>query len=219
MRHATESHGTDVVVKLLYPGSNELLILQHLHSIKSPYNHTIPLINAFELNVGTFIILPEATPLDLGFALGIHSKAVDFSRQLIDGVAFLHRYNIAHLDLKPQNIVTLQDRLLLIDFDISVFVDGPGALMDRWCGTPEWMAPEIGHGPYSPIRADLWSCGLVLRYIAGKGATNSFAKLTDELLNRNPQLRPLLYLGDGGSNRKSGSLSHVAKRPIRVPHY
>jgi serine/threonine protein kinase len=199
MRHATESHGANVIVKLLYPGSNELPILQHLHSIKSPYNHTIPLIGTVKLNVGTFIFLPEATPLDLGFALGVHSKVVDFSRQLIEGVAFLHRYNIAHLDLKPQNIVTLQDQLFLIDFDISVCVDGPDALADHWCGTPEWMAPEVGHGPYSPIRADLWSCGLVLRYIAGKGATNPFAKLTEELLNKNPLLRPLLYLGDGGS--------------------
>jgi hypothetical protein len=47
-------------------------------------------------------------------------------------------------------------------------------LIDCWCGTPEWVAPEIGHedGPkclYSPIRANLWFCGLMLRYFAGKG--------------------------------------------------
>jgi serine/threonine protein kinase len=94
---------------------------------------------------------------------------VDFSQQLIEGVAFLHGHGIAHLDIRPQNIVALPNQLLIIDFDISVRVDGPNPLIDRWCGTPGWMAPEIGHqdGPkclYSPIRADLWTCGLMLRY-------------------------------------------------------
>jgi serine/threonine protein kinase len=174
MRHARQSSGTAVVVKLLRPGSNELPILQRLRSIRSPYNHTIPLFRTFKLNVGTFILLPKATPLVLGFALGMfRGKVMDFSRQLIEGVAFLHRHHIAHLDIKPQNVVALENQLFIIDFDISVRVDGPDALIDRWCGTPKWMAPETGHedGPkclYSPIRTDLWSCGLILLYLASK---------------------------------------------------
>jgi len=71
-------------VKLLHPHSNELEILRHLHWVNSPYNHTIPLLEVFELYMGTFVLLPEATPLDHGFALGkFHSEVVDFSQQLI----------------------------------------------------------------------------------------------------------------------------------------
>jgi len=82
MRHATHSNGTAVVVKLLHPDSNELQILRHLHLINSPYNHTIPLLMTLELNMGTFVLLPEATPLDHGFALGMfRSEIVDFSQQ------------------------------------------------------------------------------------------------------------------------------------------
>ena len=69
----------------------------------------------------------------------------DFSQQLIEGVAFLHSQGISHLDIKTQNFVVLRNQLFIIDFDISVRVDGPSALIDRWCGTPGWMAPEIGH--------------------------------------------------------------------------
>src|SRR6267154_6278994 len=69
LRHATQSNGDAVIVKLVR--SHELKILRHLHSSKSPYNHTIPLLGTLELNMGTFIILPEATPLYLGFALGM----------------------------------------------------------------------------------------------------------------------------------------------------
>jgi serine/threonine protein kinase len=95
--------------------------------------------------MGTFIVLPEATPLDFGGAFGMfRSDVLDFSRQLIDGVAYLHSRGIAHLDIKPQNIVALPNQLFIIDVDIAVRVDGVDALIDHWCGTPGWMAPEIG---------------------------------------------------------------------------
>jgi serine/threonine protein kinase len=228
MRHAIKSNGSAVVVKMLHPYSNELEILRHLHQIDSPYNHTIPLLMTLELNMGTFVLLPEATPLDHGFALGMfRSEVVDFSQQLIEGVAFLHRLGVAHLDIKPQNIVARPNRLFIIDFDISIRVDGPNALIDRWCGTPGWMAPEIGRQDrprcsYSPIRADLWSCGLVLRYLASNGTVkeNPFKILTRQLLNKNPRLRPLLHRQS--PFRVGHSLSKpqviMKRKPDRLPH-
>jgi serine/threonine protein kinase len=228
MRHATHFNGTAVVVKSLRPDSNELEILRHLHRIDSPYNHTIPLLMTLELNMGTFVLLPEATPLDLGFALGMfRSDVVDLSQQLIEGVAFMHRRGVAHLDIKPQNIVVRSNRLFIIDFDISVRVDGPNALIDRWCGTPGWMAPEIGRRDqprcsYSPILADLWSCGLVLRYLASNGAVeeNPFKVLTCQLLNKNPRLRPLLHRQSPFKGRHSWSKPQVImkRKPDPLPH-
>jgi len=229
MRHAIKSNGSAVVVKMLHPFSNELEILRHLHQIDSPYNHTIPLLLTLELNmVGTFVFLPEATPLDHGFALGMfRSEIVDFSRQLIEGVAFLHSCGVAHLDIKPQNIVAHPNRLFIIDFDISVRVDGPKALIDRRCGTPGWMAPEIGRQDrprcsYSPIRADLWSCGLVLRYLASNGTVkeNPFKILTRQLLNKDPRLRPLLHQQSPFRVRHSLSRPQVRmkRKPDALPH-
>jgi len=232
MRYAKQSGGAMVVVKKLRPDSNELSILQHLHSFAPSHNYVLPLLSALELDVGTFIFVPEATPLELGFTFKMFcNKRADFSRQLIDGVAFLHRCYIAHLDIKPGNIVVFKNRLLIIDFDISVRVDGLDALIDRWCGTPGWMAPEIGHedGPvclYNPIRADLWSCGRMLEYLASKDVVqdNWFKSLTKQLLNKDPQLRPLFNMQseatvarplsnwNGRSKRKLDALPHDAKR-------
>jgi serine/threonine protein kinase len=227
MRYATQNNGTTVVVKLLRPGFDELLILQHLHLINSPDNHTIPLIGTLNLNVGTFIVLPEAILLGYGFEHEMfRSEIADFSRQLVEGVAFLHSHGIAYLDIKPQNIVALRKQLLIIDFNIVVRVD---TLIDRWRGTPGWMAPEIGKDPdgpkclYSPIRADLWSCGPMLRYLESKGAGKEEA-LARDLLNKDPQLRPLLYVQSsvtvghslselqGLLKRKPDDLPHDAKR-------
>jgi serine/threonine protein kinase len=203
MRYAKDDNGTAVVVKRLRPGCDELRILQDLHLIKSQHNHTIPLLRTLDLDKGTFIVLSEGTPLDYGFEFGRFpsSEILNFSQQLVEGVAFLHSHSIAHLDIKPPNIVVLEKRMFIIDFDIAVRVDGPDTLIDRSRGTPEWMAPEIGKHPdgrrrlYSPIRADLWSCGLVLRYLASEGAGqegNPYEALTRDLLNNDPQLRPLL---------------------------
>ena len=73
----------------------------------------------------------------------------DFSQQLIEGVS---RFCIAKVfptsTSSPKSslsFVVLRNQSFIIDFDISVRVDGPSALIDRWCGTPGWMAPEIGH--------------------------------------------------------------------------
>ena len=235
MRHAIQSNGSAAVVKLLHD-SHELQILRDLHQIDSPINHTIPLLGTLKVNKWMFILLPEATPLDDRFKYGmIRDNAVDFSRQLIEGVASLHSQGIAHLDIKPQNIVVFPKKLFVIDFNISVRVDGPSTLIDRWCGTPGWMAPEIGHqdGPkcrYSPLRADLWSCGRVLLYLAREGdEENPFEALTRKLLNKAPRLRPLLHLlpwvqqssfkvghslseSQGTMKRKADTLPHDAKR-------
>jgi serine/threonine protein kinase len=222
MRHATQPDGTAVVIKLIRARSNELSFLQYLGSTASACNHTIPLLATFNLSVGTFIVIPEATPLDLGFKLGeFRGKVADLSRQLVDGVVFLHENGVAHLDIKPGNIVVARrSQLYIIDFDISVRVDGPDELIDRFIGTPPWMAPEIGdeHGPrhlYSPIRADLWSCGLVLRYLASKRGEEDdmFKTLAAKLLNKNPRLRPMLSssrLDEATYLSSSGNATHLS---------
>ena len=230
MRHAKAANGGAVVVKQLRPGSNELQILQYLSSIKSPCNPTIPLLDTLKLDTRTFVILREGSSLHIEIEFeSFCRKAVEFSFRFLEAVAFLHHHGIAHLDIKPQNLVIVRGQLFIIDFDLSVHVSGPDALIDRWCGTPKWMAPEIGNqdGPrcsYSPIRADLWSCGIMLQYLANNSDAvkedNHLKALTTRLLNKNPLLRPLLHL------RSSVKLGHsssevkgrLKRKPDDLPH-
>jgi serine/threonine protein kinase len=201
MRYGKHSDGTAVIVKLLRSRRNELSILEYLSSIDFPANHTIRLLKSFRFDVGTFIVVPEFTRLDIGLQLHqFRGKIASLGNQLIEGVGFMHRNGVAHLDIKSQNIVVRSDdRLFIIDFDISVRVDGPDHLIDTWCGTPGWMAPEIGKRDdprhlYSPIRADLWSCGEVISYMMAKSSemVEELKTLTRRLLHRNPRYRPLL---------------------------
>ncbi|EJC97801.1 kinase-like protein, partial [Fomitiporia mediterranea MF3/22] len=93
------------------------------------------------------------------------------NRELIEGIAFLHRQKIAHLDIKPENLVysVKSERLYIIDFDIAMRCKDVDEMVKVSCGTPGWSAPEIAlnndEAPrvFNPIRADLWSCGKVLK--------------------------------------------------------
>uniref|UniRef100_A0A3Q3QI28 non-specific serine/threonine protein kinase n=1 Tax=Monopterus albus TaxID=43700 RepID=A0A3Q3QI28_MONAL len=88
-------------------------------------------------------------------------------KQILEGVAFLHQNNIAHLDLKPQNILLTSSSPLgdikIVDFGLSRMICSHQELREIM-GTPEYVAPEILN--YEPISTatDMWSIG-VLTYV------------------------------------------------------
>ncbi|KAG8572595.1 hypothetical protein GDO81_012099 [Engystomops pustulosus] len=94
-------------------------------------------------------------------------------RQILRGISFLHRHNVVHLDLKPQNILLTSDRPLgnikIVDFGLSRIVNNNEELREIM-GTPEYVAPEILS--YEPISTatDMWSIG-VLAYVMLTGTS------------------------------------------------
>ncbi|KAJ0001177.1 hypothetical protein NQD34_006197 [Periophthalmus magnuspinnatus] len=86
-------------------------------------------------------------------------------KQILNGVAFLHRNNVVHLDLKPQNILVTSARPLgdirIVDFGLSRRMDSITEVREI-LGTPEYVAPEILN--YEPISTatDMWSIGVLI---------------------------------------------------------
>ncbi|XP_031366645.1 serine/threonine-protein kinase GIN4-like isoform X2 [Apis dorsata] len=98
-----------------------------------------------------------------GDLVPLEGDVVHFVRQLVEGLAYLHQRNIAHLDIKPQNLVMMgtfpECEVKLCDFEISrVILEGTE--VREILGTPDYVAPEILH--YEPITlaADMWSVGV-----------------------------------------------------------
>ena len=190
------------MLKLLDEDSLELDILKHLNRIKLDDKHVILLLDSFRLDIGTVIVLPIASPLScLDFTTV--PVGLDLMRQLVRAVAFIHANGVAHLDLKPNNVLVSftnnRPRLVVIDFGVSVFVDSPDTQIEGFVGTPGCVAPEVGteHGPsqrYSPIRADLWACGHLLSHIASRFGVRelSMNQLARSLSSGDPRQRPLL---------------------------
>ncbi|VVC98397.1 unnamed protein product [Leptidea sinapis] len=90
-------------------------------------------------------------------------------RHVLEGLAHLHARRLAHLDLKPQNLLlsAAGDQLLICDFGISRAIQ-PGAHVREILGTRDYVAPEIlSYEPLS-LAADIWSVG-VLAYVLLSG--------------------------------------------------
>ncbi|KAE9527726.1 hypothetical protein AGLY_012799 [Aphis glycines] len=86
-----------------------------------------------------------------------------FMRQICEGVDYMHKQNVVHLDLKPENIMC-QSRtshyIKLIDFGLAQKII-PGQPMRVLFGTPEFIPPEIiGYEPIG-FESDMWSVGVI----------------------------------------------------------
>lgn len=72
-------------------------------------------------------------------------------------------YRISVRDLKPENILLdSEGHAVLTDFGLCKEGVAVGGIMHTFCGTPEYLAPEVLKGkPYSPA-VDWWGLGVVL---------------------------------------------------------
>ncbi|KAN0081577.1 hypothetical protein V8E55_009201 [Tylopilus felleus] len=174
---------------------NELKVLRYLSEIESPSNHTIYGVQFWPVQGGTVISMPVAggwlTSLD-----DPSDQLWSVAQQLVEGVAFMHEHNVAHMDLKPQNVIipVAGGRLSIIDFSVSIRVPSPDATYNGVAGTEDYIAPEVRKGNYKPMLADLWSCGRTLEELCGcchpSAERTTLLKIAKRLMNRDPEARP-----------------------------
>ena len=81
--------------------------------------------------------------------------------QMVNAVYFLHRNNIIHRDIKPENILIGDNDLLkLCDFGWAKELNVNNR--NTFCGTLEYMAPEIVGCEKYDCSVDVWSLGILL---------------------------------------------------------
>ncbi|GAB4565667.1 MAG: hypothetical protein Tsb0020_16720 [Haliangiales bacterium] len=86
-------------------------------------------------------------------------------RQLADGLYTLHRAGRVHCDIKPQNLMVCDERVVLLDFGLVSEIQPWNAhseQLDFVTGTPAYMAPEQARGLPATAASDWYAVGVML---------------------------------------------------------
>merc|ERR1719393_1083005 len=85
--------------------------------------------------------------------------------QICEAVAQCHQLNIAHRDIKSENVVVTAEGVpKLVDFGLAIQLSDadPPKLCDDKCGTIPFAPPEVCRGKHYEARAmDVWSLGIL----------------------------------------------------------
>ncbi len=92
-------------------------------------------------------------------------ETLHFARQIVEALGHAHERGIIHRDIKPQNIMLLQDGTIKVgDFGIAALenevteASGNGQAI----GSIHYIAPEQARGEGPDARSDLYSLGIVM---------------------------------------------------------
>ncbi|TPX31296.1 hypothetical protein SmJEL517_g05322 [Synchytrium microbalum] len=93
-----------------------------------------------------------------------------YFQQLVVGIEYckysIHENDIAHRDIKPDNLMTTADGTLkIVDFGVSQIFSKGDDVSKRSAGSPAFFAPEMcvaGHGEMHIKSTDIWAMGVTL---------------------------------------------------------
>lgn len=92
----------------------------------------------------------------------IESSARVIFWNLLEALSFLHSNHIAHLDVRPENVLIINGKFKLGGFLFAQRFE-EDELITGVYGTPNFQAPEIfTEEKFDPVKADSWACGVFL---------------------------------------------------------
>ena len=90
-------------------------------------------------------------------------RAKFYAAEMVLALSHLHSQGVIYRDLKPENVlIDNEGHLKLTDFGLSKMKQPENGLTNTFCGTPEYLAPEIIKNVGHSFGVDWWSLGMLL---------------------------------------------------------
>ncbi|XP_072228681.1 testis-specific serine/threonine-protein kinase 1-like [Leuresthes tenuis] len=160
--------------KKVNPSYKEKFLCREKEIVKSlKHLNIVTTHEIFESHMGTVYVVMELCLMgDLSKLIAVKGVLTEnlscrLFKHLCLAVQYLHDMDVAHRDLKCENLLLDNHfNLKVCDFGLSkklTYIDGQMELSETYCGTSSYAAPEIlKNCPYNPKVSDVWSMGVVL---------------------------------------------------------
>ena len=92
------------------------------------------------------------------------TEVIDIMSQITDGLTQAHDAYIIHRDIKPQNIMILDNGMIKItDFGIAMSMNATQLTQtNSVMGSVHYLPPEQASGKTATIKSDIYSCGILM---------------------------------------------------------
>ncbi|KAI6241220.1 Aurora kinase A-A [Aphelenchoides fujianensis] len=165
-------HKSDIFAAAQHQVQREIDIQFHLH-----HSNILRLFGYFHDNKRLYLIL-EYAPGGSVFALLKQKKifspalSANLVDQLVSALIYMHKHGILHRDIKPENMLLCGKVLKLADFGWACPVKS--SQLKTYCGTPDYLAPEmLKEGSYS-FEVDIWAVGVtIFEFLTGRAPFDS----------------------------------------------
>ncbi|KAL0962100.1 hypothetical protein UPYG_G00335640 [Umbra pygmaea] len=154
--------------------TQEVSLLQRLH-----HTHLVTLLDTYETLSSYALVLDmidQGRLLDYIVSWGnlTEKKVASYLRNILEALHYLHNCRVAHLDLKPENLLVThtsagQPIVKLTDLGDAIQLNS-AHYIHPLLGSPEFASPELVLGEPAALTSDLWSLG-VLTYVLLSGAS------------------------------------------------
>ncbi|XP_056410347.1 serine/threonine-protein kinase 33 isoform X2 [Hyla sarda] len=162
-------------------GSSAVKLLEREVSILKTvnHNHIIHLEEVFETPKRVYLVMELCEGGELREILHRRKRLTESETRhvihsLAYAIAYLHKKDIVHRDLKLENILVqrvdaregeeMKLNIKVTDFGLAVQKGGVGSenMLQSTCGTPNYMAPEVINAHDYSQQCDIWSIGVIM---------------------------------------------------------
>jgi len=136
-----------------------------LQKIQHPF--IVRLHYAFQTKDKLYMILDYVNGGELFFHLKKEGRFPEirvkfYAAEIVCAMAHLHSLQVVYRDLKPENIlIDMEGHICITDFGLSKEIK-PEEGTHTFCGTPEYLAPEVLKGQGHGTAVDWWSLGTLI---------------------------------------------------------